>query len=317
MYERLLVPLDGSEFSEQVLPMAERFAKELALPIRLLHAIDPEHPSISQSLNERLFYIHSAHHRGMHARAYVEPIRTRMVESGLDVSILVPQGDPGDAIVDEADKESGTLIVMSSHGRSGAFRWWTGSVADRVLHHANSPLLMIRPRERRGAAAEGRFNRIVVPLDGSELAEHALDHASHLGKTMDLVVELIRVIPSAEEYANLANLVPANLVTQAPSYAEYRAIVEKEAEDYLAEIGERLKQEGVQVDWRVLHGPAAAAIIDHSVASDEALLVMTTHGRSGVARLVLGSVAERVVRQSGEPVLLIRVQGGQMRNRIE
>ena len=311
MYERILVPLDGSEFSERVLPVAERLARDMALPIHLLHSIEPEHPSISQSLNERLYYIHSAHHRGMHARAYAEPVRARLMEAGLSVNITIPQGDPGDVIVEEADREPGTLITMSSHGRSGASRWWTGSVADRVLHKTASPLLMIRPGDRRGAAAEGKFGRIVVPVDGSEMAEQALDHASHLGKSMGLVVELVRAIPSVEEYNSLARLGPASLVSQAPSYAEYRGIVEGEARDYLAELAGRLKGDGAQVDWRVLHGPAAAAIIDHSVASEDALLVMTTHGRSGVARMVLGSVAERVVRQSGEPVLLIRAREGQ------
>ena len=311
MYKRIMVPLDGSEFSERVLPVAGRLAGDLELPVVLLHAIEPEHPSISQSLNERLYYVHSAHHRGLHARAYAEPVRTRLMEAGLSVSITIPQGDPGDAIVEEANKEPGTLITMSSHGRSGAFRWWTGSVADRVLHRTASPLLMIRPKDRRGAAAEGKFGRIVVPLDGSGFAEQALPHASHLGKAMDLVVELARAIPSIEEYNSLANLGPDNMVRQAPTYAEYRDVVEKDAKDYLIGMARRLEKDGVKAEWRVLYGPAAAAIIDHSVATEDALLVMTTHGRSGVARMVLGSVAERVVRQSGEPVLLIRAIDGQ------
>ena len=309
MYERILVPLDGSEFSERVLPVTSRLARDLALPVSLLHAIEPEHPTISQALNERLYYIHSARHRETHARAYTEPVRTRLMESGLSVDITIPQGDPGDVIVEEADRDPGTLITMSSHGRSGASRWWTGSVADRVLHRTASPLLMIRPGGMQGAAAVGEFGRIVVPVDGSELAEQALDHAVHLGKSMGLVVELVRAVPSVEEYNRIANLGPASMVSQAPSYAEYRAVVEKEAVDYLAELAGRLKQDGAQVDWRVLHGPAAAAIIDHSAASEDALLVMTTHGRSGLVRMVLGSVAERVVRQSGEPVLLIRAKG--------
>ena len=177
MYEQILVPLDGSEFSEQVLPVAERLARELTLPVKLLHAIEPEPLSISHSLNARLYYVHSAHHREIHARAYAEPIRNLLVDSGLEVDIAIPQGDPGDFIAIEADAAPGTLITMSSHGRSGAFRWWTGSVADRVLHHTFSPLLLIRPCDRRGAAATGIFGRIVVPLDGSEMAEQALDHA--------------------------------------------------------------------------------------------------------------------------------------------
>ena len=310
MYQRILVPLDGSEFSERVLPVARRLAADLSLPMRLLQAIEEERPTISQALNERLYYVHSAHHRGLHARAYAEPVRARLMESGLSVDITVPQGDPGDAIVAEADREPGTLIAMSSHGRSGATRWWMGSVADRVLHRTASPLLLIHPSDRRGPAVSGEFGRIVVPVDGSEMAEEALPHASHLGKAMGLVVELVRAIPSMEEYGRFSMLGPASLVSQAPTYAEYRAIVEKDAEDYLAQVSERLKQEGVMTDWRVLQGPAAAAIIDHSVASEDALLVMTTHGRSGVARMVLGSVAERVVRQSGEPVLLVRVLPG-------
>ena len=99
MYERILVPLDGSEFSEQVLPVTRRLANDLSLPVRLLYAIEPEHQSISQALNERLYYIHSVHHRGMHARVYAGPIRAGLLESGISTDISIPEGYPGNAIV--------------------------------------------------------------------------------------------------------------------------------------------------------------------------------------------------------------------------
>ena len=302
--------MDGSEFSESVLPITERLAAGLGLPVRLLHAVEPDRPNVSSYLNERHYYVHAARHRSLHARALTEPVRTRLLKAGVETNIAIPEDKPECAIVAEADKQPGTLITMASHGRSGAYRWWTGSVADRVLHHARAPILQIRSMDRRGPAISGEFDQVVVPLDRSAMAEQAIEHALHLALNLGLILQLVGAVPSVEEYNYIVDLgaeTSGNSSERtAPTYEEYRTALVAETDEYLAGLAAGLRSQGARAERRVLFGPAAAAIIDHSVAEETALIVMMTHGRSGIACLVLGSVAERVVRQPGEPVLLVR-----------
>ena len=311
MYSRILTPLDGSEHSERVLPFARALAAGLSLPVTLLHAIEPEHPSISQSLNPILHQHQTAAHRTQHSRAYLEPVAAGMRNAGLSVDITIPQDDPATAIVDEAANDPGTLITMSSHGRSGLSRWWMGSVADKTLHLTENPLLIIHAVAQQQTAPEETFECITVPVDGSELAEEILPHVAYLSAAMGLTVNLVQAVPSQEEYYRYLSIGPTEVSRATPSYEEYARIVDGEAESYLAELRERLAQQGAApVETQLLHGPPADCITDLASATANNLVAMTTHGRSGVGRLVLGSVAERVVRQSGDPVLLIRGAAG-------
>ena len=311
MYSRILTPLDGSEYSERVLPYARSFAAGLSLPVTLLYAIEPDHPSISQSLNPRLHQHQTAAHRTQHVRAYLEPVAAGLRNAGLNVDTTIPQGDPATAIVEEAANDPGTLITMSSHGRSGLSRWWMGSVADKVLHLTENPLLIIHAAQQQ-AAPEEAFERITVPVDGSELAEEILPHVAYLSAAMGLAVDLVQAVPSQEEYYRYLSIGPSEVSRATPPYEEYAQIVDGEAGSYLAELKERLTQQGGSpVETQLLHGPPADCIVDLATTTANNLVAMTTHGRSGVGRLVLGSVAERVVRQSGDPVLLIRgARGG-------
>ena len=312
MYSRILTPLDGSEHSERVLPSARSLAAGLSLPVTLLYAIEPEHPSISQSLNPRLHQHQTAAHRTQRARAYLEPVAAGLRNAGLNVDTTIPQGDPATAIVEEADKDPGTLITMSSHGRSGLSRWWMGSVTDKVLHLTENPLLIIHAAAQQQTAPEEAFERITVPVDGSELAEEILPHVAYLSAAMGLAVDLVQAVPSREEYRRYLPIGPSEESSATPSYEEYAQIVGGEADSYLVDLKERLTQQGASpVETQLLHGPPADCIVDLATTTANNLVAMTTHGRSGVGRLVLGSVAERVVRQSGDPVLLIRgAQGG-------
>ena len=303
MYTSILVPLDGSEYAERVLPYVRNFALTLSLPVRLLYAVERDHPSISRSLNERLHYATSAHHRGLHARAYAERVRRQLTEAGLTVDITVPVGEPHSAITEEAAKDPGTLITMSSHGRSGVARWWLGSVADRVLHQASNPLLMIHTHDEHPHGAP--FERLVVPVDGSEVAEQALPHAAHLSKEMGLPVELVQVVPSRVEYSVSNSGFPVVI----PNYGDFRVIVTRQAEEDLARLRDKTIAHGAEtVSTTLLRGDPANVITDHVASIPGALTVMTTHGRSGVGRMMLGSVAERVARQAGVPVLLVRAK---------
>ena len=307
MYTRILTPLDGSQLSEQALPYTHSLAAGLSLPVTLLHAIEPEVITIPQMLNPSLHMEEMTAHRLRHASDYANPVAASLRNHGLEAALELPQAEPAAAIVDEASKDLGTLIVMSSHGRSGLARWWMGSVADKVLHLTGNPLLVIRSSSQPNAPPQASFDRLTVPMDGSDLAEQILPHVVYLSSAMGLAVDLVRVNPSRDEYYRSLSLGPAEGTHMAPSYEEYTASMDGTSGAYLSDLKERLSQQGVaSVETQLLHGPAAEAIADLSAATPNNLVAMTTHGRSGVSRLMLGSVAERVVRQSGDPVLLIR-----------
>ena len=215
---------------------------------------------------------------------------------------LVKEGHPASCIADEGDKEPGTLIAMSTHGYSGVTRWVMGSVTDKVLHATANPLLIVRAREQTGTPPEVRLESVIVPLDESTMAEEALPHVVHIAKALRLKVTPVRVTPTVDAYYRYAEYASGNWDSVAMQ-------VDDQAASYLNVIRQKLLGQGVPlVEERLLHGPPAMAIVDLARETRNNLVIMTTHGRSGLGRWVLGSVADRVVQNSGDPVLVIRAE---------
>ena len=289
------------------MPYARYLASSLSIPISLLMAIEPDHPTISQSLNPMLHWHETEYHRSGHVEEYLTSMASRLQGAGLVVDTITLRSEPATAIVEEAAKDPGTLIAMASHGRSGLARWWMGSVADKVLHMADNPLLLIRSQAHAPSTRESSPERLTVPVDGSELAEEILPHVTYLSKAMSLPVDLVQVTMSEAEYYQAMSMGLRVLPPTLPSFQSFSETLDGEAWQYLADVRERLTQQGVpSVNEQLVHGSPADSIVDLATSSGHSLVVMTTHGRSGVGRMVLGSVAERVVRQSGGPVLLVR-----------
>ena len=309
MYSRILVPVDGSSLSEQVLPYVQQLGLGLSIPVTLMTVVEPSPPSIGLPLDPSHQEQDTARHRADHAAAYLDSLADALRADGVAVSTLAPSGSPAQEIARESEREADTLIAMSGHGRSGVARWWLGSVADRVLHTTDAPLLLIRFHEdERPTHAQG-FSRVVVPVDGSPLAEEILPHVAHITKALGMAVDLVRVVPTWNEYLALAapseNFGAASIDTT--SLDEAFRYNEEEANRYLERLKEDLLQQGVDpVETHSLRGDPASSIIDVATETPDRLVAMTTHGRSGVGRWVLGSVADRVVRNSGDPVLVVR-----------
>ena len=309
MYSRILVPVDGSSLSEQVLPYVQQLGLGLSIPVTLMTVVEPSPPGIDLHLGPSSQEQDTVRHRADHAIAYLNSLADAFRSDGLTVSTLTPSGAPAQEIIQEAEREADTLIAMSGHGRSGVARWWLGSIADRVLRTAGSPLLLIRFHEdERSTHAQG-FSRVVVPVDGSPLAEEILPHVAHITKALGMAVDLVRVVPTMAEYLALAapsaNYGAASLDTA--SLEEAFKYNEEEANRYLERVREDLLKQGVgRVETHCLRGDPASSIIDLATETPDRLVAMTTHGRSGVGRWVLGSVADRVVRNSGDPVLVVR-----------
>ena len=310
MYTRILAPLDGSDLSEQVIPYSRAIAARLSLPMTLLMAIEPDHPTIGQALNPDMHSHEMATHREGHAQGYLSSVAARLRDAGIEAGTVVPRGEPAQSIVDEASRDGGTLIAMSSHGRSGLARWWMGSVADKVLHMAGHPLLLVRSHPSQGISGESPPERLIVPLDGSDAAAEVLPHVAILASRMDIPVELVQVTVSEAEYYQAMSMGLRVLPPSLPSFRTFADRAEGEANEYVSDVRRRLQQQGVSsVEARLVQGAPADCIVDLASSRDNSLVAMTTHGRSGVGRMILGSVAERVVRQSGGPVLLVRSSG--------
>ncbi len=187
---------------------------------------------------------------------------------------------------------------MCTHGRSGLGRWIYGSGAEKVLAQSPAPVLLIRPiGDIQTPLPELSQASVLVPLDGSSFAEAALLHAVALARALDGILLLLRVI----EQPTIALSYPEVHAMQQSS-AELR----QEAESYLQGVAEYLQSEDLLVHTVVREGWPADTIAYQGAALRPSLIVMATHGRSGIARLLLGSVALEVVRRSPLPILLVR-----------
>jgi nucleotide-binding universal stress UspA family protein len=299
MYRRILVPLDGSKLGERVLPYVRLLAEADPTPIVLLRVFEPVPPDLV-GLSPGVSLAEITAGVATEAQEYLDTVAISLKEDGLDVASLVKEGNPASCIADEGNRESGTLIAMSTHGYSGITRWVMGSVTDKVLHATTNPLLIVRARDPAATPPEVRLESVIVPLDGSALAEEALPHTVYLANALGLKVTPVRVTPTVDAYYRYAEYASADWDNAA-------TLVDDQAAGYLDVIRQKLLRQGVSsVEERLLHGPPATAIADLARETKNNLVVMTTHGRSGLGRWVLGSVADRVVRNSGDPVLVVR-----------
>jgi nucleotide-binding universal stress UspA family protein len=284
MYSKILVPLDGSKLAEQVLPYAQMLAGAFGAALTLLQVTDPDarRPfTLSQSAGDYLKY----------AAARLSP---------LPVGVLEKIGKPAEVIVDLARADADGLIAMATHGVSGPRRWFLGSVASKVVQSAENPVLLIRATQ--AAPTSPAFERVIVPLDGSGVAERALPHARMLAGKLNIELVLVRTYSLPPDIY----LVADGVIDQGP--ATYRENLHDESEKYLDGKVAGLRADGcASVSAHVSEGDPASEIVDLASAP-QSLIAMATHGRSGVGRWALGSVAERVVQHARAPVLLIRAR---------
>lgn len=291
MYERILVPLDGSDLAEQVLPYVRLVAGALGSRVELVRVLGPLPAEMDEPARRRY---------RERAEDHLSGVRTALEAAGLTATASILEGPPADAIVTEAEKESGTLIAMSTHGRSGLSRWMVGSVTDKVLHASRNPLLVVRAKEG-NPPPEARLRTMIVPLDGSSLATEILSYLVPLIKALGLGVVLARALrpPTGPTQGDPLEMTSFDGGDRPDALAA----------EYLQEVVGWFAGQQVEVaETRVLREYPASAIVGLAKETPDSLVAMSTHGRSGVSRSVLGSVTDRVVQQSGDPVLVIRAE---------
>lgn len=299
MYKKILVPLDGSMTAEAVLPYVEAFAAGFKTAVELLSIIDIG-AMTTHLAPERVRHLDSiVAYEEKKCAAYLDDVAKLFTHSGAECRIV--RGTPAEIILESTHDDRDTLIAMATHGRSGAKRWLLGSVAEKVLRGTTNPLFLVRAAAAK-TAPQRIINSIVVPLDGSPLAEQILPIVCGWARALDVEVALIRAFefPTAAYVGSEAYL---------PDYDKFREEERRQAAAYLKAKEQFLVGEGVRtVSILTLEGSAAGEIISYAQTAPGAVIAMSTHGRSGVQRWMLGSVTEKVVRHADDPVLVVRGQ---------
>jgi nucleotide-binding universal stress UspA family protein len=301
MKEHILVPLDGSAMAEAVLPHAERFARLSGAALTLLHVVTEAERSqthfwVAAAPAELRQQWEQAALTETHS--YLAALASRLQTSGLSVRTeVLAAEDAAGAIVAYAQADPDlVLVAMATHGLGGLSRWVVGSVAAQVLCAAPKPMLLVRAREDATPSSMTPYRTIVIPLDGSALAEQALAEALRLPGTADARLLLVGVIPSRHDRDRSA-AEPAG-----PGLPDETEPFER----YLQRVAQRLGADGFTARARLVIGAPADAILRVSAEEQADLIVIATHGRSGLSRLMLGSVAEEIVRHADRPVVLVR-----------
>jgi nucleotide-binding universal stress UspA family protein len=301
MFKKLLVPLDGSALAEQALGQAAAIARRTGATIDLVtvHQAAAFDGYGEDSANEEQW-------RADHE--YLEAVVTELADgASIGVTHSMLAGDPAVMICRHALDIDADLIVMTSHGRTGFSRLWFGSVADGTVQASTVPVLMLRPLAgdgRRGAARQ-LFERIVVPLDGSATARQILAPVMTLAKCSGARVTLLGVvqpIPSASY--NPATLLPYAVLMNDSSVTDIQV---ESATKELAALAKTVVVDGAGVvDAQVVvAGSVATGIVEFARSHDADLIALSTHGR-GASRLLIGGVADKVLRASRLPMLILR-----------
>jgi nucleotide-binding universal stress UspA family protein len=300
----ILVPLDGSTFSEHALPVAADLARRTGARLHVVQV----HESLAAQVPADCVAVVDPSWEGAIRSGEEENLRsvagTCAARTGIHPVTELLDGAVVPTLAAYAEEMGIGTIVMTTHGRGGISRVWMGSVADALVRRSSIPVLLIRPRE--GAVAWDRAfdaRHVLVPLDGSELAEGILAPALELGALCDARFTLLRVVMP------LPFIVPPGSV--AATYSETGATETRDcAAAYLDSAAAALRARGITVATDTLfHTAAAQGILDYAAANSVDLIAMATHGRGGWSRVALGSVADRVMRGTMMPVMLYRPPG--------
>jgi nucleotide-binding universal stress UspA family protein len=304
MQSQILVPLDGSELAETVLPQAATLARATASGLTLLRVVTPLSlvEPVGGLAPSTVFYEGLEKEPAM-ARGYLAALAKSLQADGLFVQTKVLEGDPARVIVSYAGTNPDVkMIAMATHGRSGLTRFLLGSVAEKVLHASPVPVLLTRVSKDRARYPAHPLRNLVVPLDGSAFAEQALDVARELAATTGGKLLLVSVVPPLDAWQIAAS---GSLPVWVEDLEEAQG---KQLDAYLSEIAKNLKASGLSVETRLTNGDPAEEILRSAERDHADLIVMATHGRSGLQQLWLGSVAIKVMHHARLPLLLVRAK---------
>lgn len=285
--ERLLLSTDGSEFSEGAVREAIRLAKRCSSALTAISVIEtnPEFETTAPAILEKM---------EKEVRAHLNEVKVRAKKEGVDCETVAYEGeDSYKYIVDEAVKRKSSMIIMGRRGKKGFKRLVMGSTTSWTIGHAPCSVMVV-PR-----SAQVEFKHIVMATDGSKSSLAAASEAIGIAKRNNSALTVISVVPS--EF-----LPPTDLelnVDQREMMADRDL---REAEKSAKSVKDAAQKEGVAVKAFVMSGKPAEAIVETAKEKGADLIVLGSHGRTGLDRLLMGSVAERVVVLTERAVLVVR-----------
>jgi nucleotide-binding universal stress UspA family protein len=284
MFDSILVPTDGSPGSERAFEVAVTLAGNHGATVHVLAVVN-EHGPTDDSWD---------YDGDSPAEAFIEAQADRVDTSGLTVTPVVREGAVHQEILDYADEADIDLVAMGTHGRTGVRRFLLGSVTEKVVRLADVPVLSVKADAEPGTVS---FDDILLPTDGSSGAEAAIDPAGALASETDATVHLVSVVDTRSLGIDVGSTVIVDKL-------------EAVATEAVGTASDRLSELGVgTVETAVAHGVPYRALLDAIEDTDADLVVIGTHGRTGIDRYLLGSVAEKLVRTSPVPVMTVRAPG--------
>jgi nucleotide-binding universal stress UspA family protein len=292
VYETILVPTDGSEGAETASRHAARLAAAFGSRLQILSVVDErafsdELVAAGTAVEDRRA---TAEQRAADATAAIE---TLVESASVPCLTAVEEGVPDETIVSYADDHDVDLIAMGTHGRTGLDRVLIGSVAERVVRTSGVPVLTTRS----APDANGGYDRILIPTDGSEAAGAAVEHGLAIAERFDATVHVLSVVDldalagAAETGAGLPAVIES---------------LEEDCERAVDAVADRCSDRGLDVVTAIVEGSPSRAIDEYVEREGIDLIAMGTHGRTGIERYLIGSVTERIVRTSDVPVLTVR-----------
>jgi nucleotide-binding universal stress UspA family protein len=304
MFERILIPLDGSPRAELILEQVERILRREDSEIILLRVV--ELPSDVQLGHASKAVSRACEREREQGRRYIDQVTRKLEGRGIRVRGRVAEGPAAAMILEQARMEHASLIAMTTHGRSGLSRWLMGSTAEKIARLSPIPILLVRSFRptplgdlQPASSRELPFRKLLVPTDGSPASSSVIGPAATLAGLSEADVTVLHVeIPVPVTGYGEMGMAP--LLDPTPS----------EKDPATAAPAKQFGDLGLSVKRRTIQGFPAEVILDLSHAEEYDLIAMATHGRSGFSRMFLGSVAERVLRHSGVPILLVRAEPG-------
>ncbi len=298
MFTKLLVPLDGSQLAEQALEPALQMAQFANSQIILLRVPIFRQVMLPDASGEVVVWDENLDDQAqIEAEEYLQQVQSRYPHISMITRVI--NGDEAGVILDTAGREEVNLIVMSTHGYSGFTRWVMGSITERVLRHAPCPVLVVRK--------EGPINDVVITLDGSPLAEQALVPGLAIARYFGADPCLLRVYYGGS--LTEKERVQINW-TEGESGKGLYEQVQASVKQYLDDLARAHESAGQVIETVVMEGSPAFTILDYAEAHSTDILVMATHGRTGLRRFVYGSVTEKVMHGAECNVLIIRPEAG-------
>ena len=304
MYRSIVLPLDGSSFAQEAVPLAGLLAESFDSDLHLVHVIRPIPDMDFKTPEDDLNW--KGRLREAASEALGE-IATNLRREGVRARADVREGKVVEALLEAIEEREAELVVLTSHGAGGFRRWWLGSVADALIRRSHRPVLLVRPwdeTEDQPPEDGPRFGTILVPLDGSDASESVLPHARALQESVGSRLILLRVVPSPLEVGSLYGIPSVRL--EGESHREHT----EAAEAYLEEVSSRdlfpAAGDPGAPERRVIEATGAAeGVLEGARVTGTDLIALASRGRGGFGRTVIGSVADKVIRGAAPPVLVV------------